>query len=140
DEIVRLSQEYGIITEYTSFLVDEREQTALGLRTGTTARGMLPEGVQGVYGYEADNSIIVRKEVARRATQNGVAGRDATNQSLRAKDLKQYDKVTSRYQTAQGGVYSLNRVPTLGDLPLVGQLSKPAPGNFGGPGGFGGGI
>ena len=31
DEIVRLSREYGIITEYTSFLVDDREQRVLGL-------------------------------------------------------------------------------------------------------------
>ncbi|HZP83858.1 MAG TPA: hypothetical protein VFB21_19620, partial [Chthonomonadaceae bacterium] len=121
-----------------------REQAALGLRTGTTARGMLSDGVQNIYGYEADNSIILRKEVARRATQNGVKGEAATNQSLRAKDLNQYDKVVSRYQTAQGGVSSVNGgvggPPGMAvDTPVIGQLFKPAPGNFGGMDGFGGG-
>lgn len=112
DEIVRLSREYGIITEYTSFLVDEREQTALGLSSsGRTDIRNLPQ---------------LREEVERRARQFGNAGEDVTNQSLRAKDLAYADKAASRYQSANGSVYY-----NAGD-----KLGKAAPGNF--AGGFGG--
>jgi len=94
DEIVRLSKEYGIITEYTSFLVDEQEQQRLGLRGGA------------LDSLSSDNSIIVRyrDEIARRATQFGINGAGVTNQSSRANDLKQSDKVASRYQSPNGSV------------------------------------
>lgn len=139
DEIVRLSQEYGIITEYTSFLVDEREQLALGLQPQTRVPGLLPSEGKTHFSLGTDDSILLQKEVARRATQNGVSGKDAANQSLRAKEFRQYDKVASRYQTAQGGVSSVNGgVGGAAGMPAVGQPFKPAPGNFGGMGGFGG--
>jgi Ca-activated chloride channel family protein len=74
DEIVRLSHDYGIITEYTSFLVDEQEQTALGGRDG------------------------IRAEVYQRAMQYGISGPAATDQSLRAKTYQQLGEAPSRYQ------------------------------------------
>lgn len=100
EEIVRLSREYGIITEYTSFLVDEREQTALGIRR-------LDENSRLFSLHDANNSVILQQEVLRRAGQNGVQGEGATNQSQRAKDLGKNDKAASRYQSAGGEVYSL---------------------------------
>ncbi len=86
DEIVRLSREYGVITEYTSFLVDEREQTALGLHG-------LSEG---------DSLAITRREILRRSRVNGVSGRDAVEQSFRAKDLASSNAPGSRYQSQYG--------------------------------------
>jgi Ca-activated chloride channel family protein len=123
DEIVRLSREYGIITEYTSFLVDEREQIALGVP-------MLNNNFDLYY---RENAQMLRTEVERRAYQNGVSGAGAVNQSLRSKDFEKADKAASRYQTAQGGVYSLN-----GAQGPAGAVTKAAPGNFAYAGGLGG--
>lgn len=94
DSIVRLSKEYGIITEYTSFLVDEREQQQLGLRPG--------QRPGDIFSYDADNSVIIRQEVARRATQYGISGQGVTNQSLRAKSYAQAGQTAPRYQSALG--------------------------------------
>ena len=94
DEIVRLSKEYGIITEYTSFLVNENEQAALGLNAGDTVRGRL----------KAEDRANVRKEVGRRAAVNGEAGALALDQGNRAKDMRDADKTASRYQSSSGGV------------------------------------
>jgi Ca-activated chloride channel family protein len=123
DAIVRLSREYGIITEYTSFLVDEREQIALGMP-------MLHNNFDLYY---RENAQMLREEVERRAYQNGVSGAGAVNQSLRSKDFGKADKAASRYQTAQGGVYSIN-----GAQGPAGSIAKPAPGNFAYAGGVGG--
>ncbi len=123
DEIVRLSRDYGVITEYTSFLVDEREQTALNLLTDANSANN--------FAYGAGNATILREEIARRAGRNGVAGPGATDQSLRAKDLFRNDKAVSRYQSAAGGVN------TQADLSLQTAPSA-ARGNFG-AGGTGGG-
>ncbi|HZO89126.1 MAG TPA: VIT domain-containing protein [Chthonomonadaceae bacterium] len=137
DEIIRLSREYGIITEYTSFLVDEREQYALGLRDQSGHfRGDLLHRNRQLY-----------EEVGRRAAQFGAGGLGATNQSLRAKELQQYDKAASRYQSANGSVYSLNGPAGAQGYPgqSVGGAFKAAPGNYAygrlgtGRGGFGGG-
>jgi Ca-activated chloride channel family protein len=117
EEIARLSREYGIITEYTSFLVDEREAERLTL-------GVTPG--QGPF-YA---SPAARAEVLRRATRNGVSGQGATEQSLRAKDLYKNDQVHSRYQTAAGGVHVLKDAPASDNA-----IAKPAPGNFGMVGG-----
>ena len=114
DEIVRLSQEYGIITEYTSFLVDDREQMRLGLND-----------------RDANGAIIVgrlRQEVARRAGANGTGGLKATDQSLRAKDLQSADRAASRYQAASGGVEAQSRAGRGGAAGP--QAAAPAPGNF----------
>ncbi len=98
DEIVRLSREYGIITEYTSFLVDDREQRALSLRGRDGSLFKLDEA----------NSQILRREVAGRAAQYGATGLGVTDQSARAKDYKNADTVAPRYQSANGGVYALS--------------------------------
>ena len=98
DEIVRLSREYGIITEYTSFLVDEREQRALSLnrRDGE------------FFALDAENSAILRKEVLGRAGQYGAMGAGVTDQSARAKDYKNASTVAPRYQSANGSVHALS--------------------------------
>ncbi len=105
DEIVRLSREFGIVTEYTSFLVDENEQRALHFG-GASAKGDLG----------ADSGRL-REEVAKRAAQFGVSGAGVTDQSGRAKDLKNANQNVSRYQSANGSVAQ----------------------GYAGPGGFGGG-
>lgn len=94
DEIIRLSREFGIITEYTSFLVDDRELTRLGMNTHST--------------FETNDRI--RKEVAERIQAYGAAGEGATNQSLRSKDLGKTDQALSRYQTPNGSVNGINDV------------------------------
>ncbi len=119
DEIVRLSKDYGIITEYTSFLVDENEQAALNLRAGVA--------------MDSINAPIIRQEVARRALAYGISGAQVTDQSGRAKDLKKTDQSYSRYQSANGSVdYYFESQRGLGTDKLA--LGKPARGNFGNAG------
>lgn len=76
DEIVRLSREYGIVTEYTSYLADERQMTQLSSAGGAGGR----------FGLE-------REEVLRRAKQkadkDGISGESATDASRDAKSLKE---------------------------------------------------
>ena len=134
DEIIRLSREYGIITEYTSFLVNDREQVRLGLDNRNFFE-------RGAVITERDVRLL-RQEVARKAKENGVSGEGATNQSLRGKDFAKADKLAARNQSQSGGVnYSLGR-PNTDSAPV--ELYA-APGNFqngtfnGGQGGMGGG-
>lgn len=96
DEIIRLSQSFGIITEYTSFLVDEREGVRLGFRD---SGGKMKESLS-----EADR-FNLRQEVARRATGFGLQGEGVTNQSLRSKAYNNTDKSLSRGQAAGGVDY-----------------------------------
>jgi hypothetical protein len=145
DEIVRISKDYGIITEYTSFLVDENEQAALNLRAG----GVAMDGI---------NAPVIREEIARRATQLGTTGAGVTGQSGRAKDLKKADQSFSRYQSANGSVdyfyegladkegkadhWAYGKPAAKGNFGSAPGLSGPAgaPGGAGGGfGGFGGG-
>ncbi len=128
DEIVRLSHEYGIITEYTSFLVDDREQRVLSL--GRSAGKMSKMSLR-------DNAIVER-EVMARAGQFGATGAGVTDQSARAKDYKNASTLGSRYQSANGGVNALSSAggangpggPT--SLPQAVFASKAKMGNFGG--------
>jgi Ca-activated chloride channel family protein len=118
DEIVRLSREYGIITEYTSFLVDDREQQQLGLQGGIG-------GIGGGTG-------VIRQEVDRRARQFGISGEGVTDQSNRAKDYKASDQFYSRYQSANGSVAAPTAAPAgPGGYPGM-SGSRAARGNFGG--------
>lgn len=136
DEIVRLSREYGIITEYTSFLVNENEQRVLGLRT---------ENASGGLALDEANANILRREIKQRAGRFGIQGQEATDQSLRAKDLQNYDKPLSRYQSANGSVaYAPNLQGAPGPAGPAGPQGVPsvlssARGNFAGAGGFAGG-
>jgi Ca-activated chloride channel homolog len=127
DEIIRLSREYGIITEYTSFLVDDREQARLGVSAPAFLNRVALE-----------DEVKLREEVSKRARQYGVSGENAANQSLRGKDLGKADKAVARNQAQSGGVYY--------SLGAKGEANEPAdlyaaPGNFQGgqySGGFGG--
>lgn len=135
DEIIRLSREYGIITEYTSFLVDDREQARLGV----DARDLQLNRPLA----EADTKKL-REEVATRARHYGESGEMAANQSLRGKDLGKADKAIARNQSQSGGVYySLGRGGDAGANGPAGPADLyAAPGNFQGGqfnGGFGGG-
>lgn len=129
DEIVRLSKDYGIITEYTSFLVDDNEQAALNLRGGVA--------------MDSVNAPIIRQEIMRRARAFGISGEGVTDQSGRARDLKKADQSFSRYQSANGSVLPNYYAYESGDLAQqkdkLGTLSAPAAkGNFGARGGAGG--
>jgi len=145
DEIVRLSREYGIITEYTSFLVDEQEVQRLSLRD--TAGKQLSASDLRDRKLSVDSEDKVRQEVARRATQFGISGEGVTNQSGRANAFKKADQSFSRYQGANG---SVNSFAYDGTTPLdslgrsrgaaaAGNYRYGAPGAGGRPGGFGGG-
>lgn len=138
DEIVRLSREFGIITEYTSFLVDEREQMALGLKRD--------EANSRLFSLDAGNATRYREEVARRAGQNGVAGGGAVNQSLRAKDFATGGQAASRYQSANGGIDlyygaadSKKAKAGRSNFGLEGRFGDIIGGGAGGRGGFAGG-
>ena len=140
DEIVRLSREYGIITEYTSFLVDEQEVHRLGLRD----TGGAPLSVDGLRDSKlsVDSEDKVRQEVARRAVQFGISGAGVTNQSGRANAFKKADQASSRYQGANG---SLNFYAEAERSKVGGAPGLAAPGNYryllapGSGGSFGGG-
>jgi Ca-activated chloride channel family protein len=140
DEIVRLSREYGIITEYTSFLVDEQEIRRLGLRD---TRGVpLSAGSLRDSKLSLDSENKVREEVARRAVQFGISGEGVTNQSGRANAFKKADQASSRYQGANGSVLYYTEADALSTGRPAGGLA--APGNYrysgapGSGGGFGG--
>lgn len=145
DEIVRLSQEYGIITEYTSFLVDEQEIHRLGLRD--MQGNVLSAGAVLDSKLSHASKDTVRIEVARRAVQFGISGEGVTNQSGRAKAFKKADQSTSRYQGANGSLYYFADSGAKGEAGRAGGLA--APGNYryslgangpgSGAGGFGGG-
>ncbi len=140
DEIVRLSKEYGVITEYTSFLVDEPEQRRLGIMRGAS---------DGDFTKLDSNASILRREVALRAVQNGPTGERVTDQSGRAKDLKSSDKAVSRYQSANGSVayndYGFGASGGPGGAPAGAATSgnykyQQAGGGLGGRGGGSGGL
>jgi len=115
DEIVRLSREYGIITEYTSFLVDEQEVQRLGLRD--TGGRVLNSSDLRDRKLSVDSEDKVRQEVARRATQFGINGQGVTDQSSRAGAFKKADQSFSRYQGANGSLnyYAQDGMESHGD-------------------------
>ncbi len=123
DEIVRLSKEYGIITEYTSFLVDDNQQIALGMNR--------ERGADGGVALQGRNGDLIRQEVARRAVQFGLSGEGVTDQSNRAKDLKSNSQSYSRYQSASGSVNG-NIYAEESDNSIL--YSRAGKGNFGGAG------
>ncbi len=119
EEIVRLSQQYGIITEYTSFLVDD----------GVTGRPGVGAGIRFRSATGALRLDYGGAEVQRRANANGIGGLKATDQSLRAKDLQSADKLASRYQSASGGV--VGQYKANGPSGPAGVIAaKPAAGNY----------
>jgi Ca-activated chloride channel family protein len=131
DEIIRLSKEYGIITEYTSFLVDEQEQRRLGIYSGGAGD---PTQLGG-------HTPIQRRQVAERAVQYGINGVNVTDQSGRARDLRGSDIAASRYQSANGSVdlYLFSDTTSIG--PGGAAQGQAAAGNFkysGAIGGLGG--
>ncbi len=135
DEIVRLSREYGIITEYTSFLVDEQEIRRLSLRD-TSGNVLSASGLRDRK-LSPDSEDKVRQEVARRAVQFGISGEGVTDQSGRANAFKKADQFSSRYQGANGSLqYFDNAARSTTATPAAGLA---APGNYRyGGGGLGG--
>ena len=127
DEIVRLSREYGIITEYTSFLVDDREQRHLGLSLGGGGFG---GSIGSGAGLRKEDQNTIYREVMGRAGQFGMSGESVTDQSGRAKAYNSSGQVASRYQSANGGVTTLNAAPAQPGLPNSLSAAKPSSGNF----------
>ena len=133
---MRLSQEYGIITEYTSFLVDDREQRALEPESGRHGRrySLLAN---------AEDRTRLRQEVLGRAGQFGLAGEGVTDQSatgqrpeerrIRSVPLPIGER-QRRHADASGGWRSGRLAwAEAGLLPgSGGPAAKPASGNFGG--------
>ncbi|MCW3095246.1 MAG: uncharacterized protein JWL77_864 [Chthonomonadaceae bacterium] len=147
DEIVRLSREYGIITEYTSFLVDEQEIRRLSLRD--TGGNVLSADSLRDSKLSVESEDKLRQEVARRAVQFGISGAGVTDQSGRANALKKTDQSFSRYQGANGSLYyyadaNSNKDARIGGLAAPGNYRYGAygpsgAGGFPGSGGLGGG-
>jgi Ca-activated chloride channel homolog len=129
DEIVRLSKEYGIITPYTSFLADERQDQAV--RT----RALLPEGIDRVLAYDVDNTLITRSsdeairelKMLARGRNEANSGAGATAQSLNSRGYRDAGQAPAG---AQGGFG--------GGVPGARGPGQPA-GAFGAGGGLGGG-
>src|SRR5207237_3225 len=80
EEIVRLSKEYGILTPYTSYLADERQDQVLR-----------PETSGGHFFYNLDSGIVRRaeQESAQELSQLGlrrdVTGLEETHRALNSK-------------------------------------------------------
>jgi len=112
DEVVRLSKQYGIITPYTSFLVEEpglapRTQTfglpavrgalatPAGIRGGGLGGGRLgTNGPAGGFGGalpsgEVGRQLMARRQAADRSAFQQSTGRDAIGQSQRLRQLKE---------------------------------------------------
>ncbi|UCB51956.1 MAG: VWA domain-containing protein, partial [Candidatus Zixiibacteriota bacterium] len=78
DEVVRLSKKYGIITEYTSFLVDADYRLALR-DLAPTAEKKLKAGLKEQVGAGAVNRAMVQKDVtAAVRTQRGYVDAEGT--------------------------------------------------------------
>ncbi len=126
DEIVRLSRQYGIITEYTSFLVDEGEQRRLGLSRVNLGKTGKTDSLSAL---DEDNAQVYREAVIGNATRNGVQGPGATDQSSRAKDYRGANAAAPRYQSNQGSVSAYGGGGFGG---AANQQTKAGRGNFGG--------
>ena len=127
DEIVRLSRQYGIITEYTSFLVDEGEQRRLGLsRSLSSSTGQ----IDSLSMLDSKNAQVYREAVVGNATRNGVQGAGATDQSTRARDYRGANAAAPRYQSNQGSVSAYGG----GGFGGAAKQTKAGRGNFGGMG------
>src|SRR5205823_6278358 len=109
DEVVRLSKQYGIITPYTSFLVEEPglappaqtfgKPAVRGARAPASAQAGLPGGAFGAGGLgangpsggfggslpsgEVGRQLMARRQAADRAAFQPSTGRDAIGQSQR---------------------------------------------------------
>jgi Ca-activated chloride channel family protein len=112
DEIIRLSREYGIVTPFTSYLADERENAELmPRRLG---------GGQFSYDTSRDNVVVAegrRRALSELSGSGAVSGPGAVGQSLGRRGYQSADRAPAQ---SQGGFAG-------------------AGGGFGG-GGFGGGL
>ncbi len=104
NEVVRLSKEHGIITPYTSYLADERQD--LVLRDGS-GQWQMPAGGATHYLYRLnegalrqgnDDSVRQLNELSRRG--RGEVGAEETHRALNSKGLKESGRAPTN---AQGG-------------------------------------
>jgi len=119
DEIIRLSKEYGIITPYTSYLADDRQDTVTRV---------LSSAAPGSVRYEVDKDAVLRLGVEAKRELNELRQRDE-KESVGA-------EATGRALNSQG-YQNANRAPAQTQGGFGGQ----AGGRFGGGmmGGMGGG-
>ena len=96
DEIVRLSKEYGIITPYTAYLADERQD-----------RGVVRRELGGqTFAYEMDAAVQLGAEVAARrdlqalSRNRDVSGEAETLRSLNSKGYQGANRAPSAAQSA----------------------------------------
>lgn len=103
NEIVRLSKEHGIITPYTSYLADERQDLAVRER-------LLPEGVYSL-AYDLDNTVVRRAESdaaqelrLQLGRDRGVSGETEAHRSLNSKGYQGANRAPAGAQGGRGGL------------------------------------
>lgn len=103
DEIVRLSKEYGIITPYTSYLADDRQDMVVRPLNGP---------VPGVTRYDLDSGLILRlgteakreiRELERRDERSAV-GAEATGRALNSQGYQNANRAPAGAQGGFGGM------------------------------------
>jgi Ca-activated chloride channel family protein len=103
DEIIRLSKEFGIVTPYTSYLADERQDLTLH---ETTA----PGSPRGSSVYRIDAGAIERLHVQAKEELFRIGGRDregsGSSEAHRSLNAKGYQQANRAPTNAQGGFRS----------------------------------
>ncbi|HXG22926.1 MAG TPA: VIT and VWA domain-containing protein [Chthonomonadales bacterium] len=133
EEIIRLSKEYGILTPYTTYLADERQDMAV------RERALLPEAHAPLVRYDMDNSVIVHSERQAREKLLALTGRGRsstgvveTHRSLSAKGYQKADRAPASTQGEVAG--GLDNLPAIiGGTGVFGQRGHTG-GSFGGVG------
>lgn len=110
DEIIHLSREYGILTPYTTYLADERQDLAVH------PRALLPEANAPFVRYEVDYSAIMHSERQAKEELLSLTGRGRsssgvveTHRSLSAKGYQKADRAPAGAQGEAGGVFGQRR-------------------------------
>ncbi len=104
DEVVRLSKEYGIITPYTSYLADDRQDLAVRAASGPAVLGSTT--------YELDNTRLFRLgEEARREVsdlrlrdEKSSVGAEATGRALNSLGYQNANRAPAGTQGGFGGM------------------------------------
>lgn len=130
DEIVRLSKDFGIVTPYTSYLADERQDT------GITPMPLAPNVLTYRFRAQADEE---REIVKRASAAPGAVGVDAAHQSLNSYGYRNADRAPTGLQSgAVGGGFGGMAGKSRSDLSLdylqAGKALASAPATSGEPG------
>ncbi len=129
DEIVRLSKEYGIITPYTAYLADERQDMAFR-----------PRFADGTNHYDLDGSVLRLGEAEARQELNRLGGRgrgetgaEETHRSLNSKEYQSANRAPAGSQGFGGFGGGGAGGPGQGDLrDRIAKMPSISGGAFGG--------